>query len=61
MRSTAIAFLSIAIMLGCGETRRENTVLSHRETEAAIAELRAAYAAFNRGDIDTAVRFLDPH
>lgn len=35
-------------------------VLNHEETEAAVAELRAAYAAFNRGDIDTAVRFLDP-
>jgi hypothetical protein len=35
-------------------------MLSHDETEAAIAELRAAYAAFNRDDIDAAVRFLDP-
>jgi uncharacterized protein len=35
-------------------------MLNHEDTEAAIAELRAAYAAFNRGDIDAAVRFLDP-
>jgi ketosteroid isomerase-like protein len=34
-------------------------VLNHEQTKAAMAELRAAYAAFNRGDIDTAVRFLD--
>ncbi len=36
-------------------------MLNHQQIEDAIAELRAAYAAFNRGDIDTAVRFLDPH
>ena len=35
-------------------------MLNHQEAETAIAELRMAYAAFNRGDIDTAVRFLDP-
>jgi ketosteroid isomerase-like protein len=36
-------------------------MLNHdEETKAAVAELRAAYAAFNRGDIDAAVRFLDP-
>ena len=35
-------------------------MLNHDETEAVVAELRAAYAAFNRGDIDAAVRFLDP-
>jgi ketosteroid isomerase-like protein len=59
-RSRAIAFLAIALMLGCRETRRENTVLNQQEIDQAIAELRAAYAAFNRGDIDTAVRSLDP-
>jgi uncharacterized protein len=37
-------------------------MLNHdEETKAAVAELRASYAAFNRGDIDAAVRFLDPH
>jgi ketosteroid isomerase-like protein len=34
--------------------------MNHQQTEQAIAELRAAYASFNRGDIDTAVRSLDP-
>ncbi|UWZ85542.1 nuclear transport factor 2 family protein [Occallatibacter riparius] len=34
--------------------------LNHQQAEDAIAQLRAAYAAFNRGDIDSAVRFLDP-
>jgi len=36
-------------------------VLNHQQIEDATVELRAAYAAFNRGDIDTAVQFLDPH
>lgn len=35
-------------------------MLNQQQTEQAIAELRAAYVAFNRGDIDAAVRLLDP-
>jgi ketosteroid isomerase-like protein len=55
----AIALVSIAMTVSCYQARRENAVLNRQETEDAIAELRAAYAAFNRGDLDTAVRFLD--
>jgi uncharacterized protein len=36
-------------------------VLDPQQTEKAIAGLRAAYAAFNRGDIDAAVQLLDPN
>jgi len=36
-------------------------VLSEQELAHAITELRGAYEAFNRGDIDSAVQFLDPH
>lgn len=35
-------------------------MLTHKEMRAAMAELRGAHAAFNRGEVDTAVRFLDP-
>ena len=35
-------------------------MLNQQQIEDAIAMLRASYAAFNKGDIDTAVRFLDP-
>jgi ketosteroid isomerase-like protein len=59
-RLRAIGFFSTVIILGCHQARRETAVLNHQETENAIAELRAAYAAFNQGDIDSAVRFLDP-
>lgn len=59
-RLGAVAFLSFAMFIGCRPSQRENPVLTHEETEAAIAELRAAYAAFNRGDIEAAVQFLDP-
>ena len=34
-------------------------MLNRQETLDAKAELRAAYAAFNRGEINAAVRFLD--
>jgi ketosteroid isomerase-like protein len=59
-RLIAIAFFLFAMIVGCHKARRNNTVLTHKEAEQAIAELRSAYAAFNRGDIDSAVRFLDP-
>ena len=36
-------------------------MLNQRQIEEAEVKLRAAYSAFNRGDIDTAVEFLDPH
>jgi uncharacterized protein len=36
-------------------------VLDPQQTEKAIAGLRAAYAAFNRGDIGAAVQLLDPN
>lgn len=37
-----------------------NAVLNEEETKQAIAQLRSAYDAFNKGDIDSAVQFLDP-
>ena len=36
-------------------------MLDPQQTEKAIAGLRAAYAAFNRGDIDAAVQLFDPN
>ena len=35
-------------------------MLDQQQVESAIAGLRNAYAAFNRGDIDAAARLLDP-
>ena len=60
-RLTAIALFSMAMIVGCHQTQRGDTVFTPDETKVCIAELRAAYAAFNRSDIDSAVRFLDPH
>jgi uncharacterized protein len=48
------------MVVACYQGQTSNPMLTHHETEAAIAALRAAYAAFNRGDIDGAVQFLDP-
>jgi hypothetical protein len=55
-RLKAIIFFAFAMIVGCHQQQREHTVLTHRETQIAIAGLRVAYAAFNRNDIDTAVR-----
>jgi ketosteroid isomerase-like protein len=38
----------------------EGSVKSSPNLDWAIAQLRAAYAAFNRGDMDAAVQSLDP-
>jgi ketosteroid isomerase-like protein len=57
-RSAAlIAALAIA---GCHSVQKENATPTPQQSEQAIAGLRAAYAAFNRGDIDGAVQLLDP-
>lgn len=56
----ALAIVSIAAMIACRQAPKGEVVLDHRQTDDAIAALREAYAAFNRGDIDAAVRILDP-
>ena len=57
---TAALCITIALFLGCHQARRGNAALNGEEAKQAIAELRLAYGAFNRGDIDSAVQFLDP-
>lgn len=60
-KMTAVVIVLAAALSGCQHVRRGEVVLSQKQTEDAKAELRAAYAAFNRGDIDAAVQFLDPN
>jgi len=52
---------AVSVAIGCHQVSKEGNVLTQEETEHAIAGLRAAYASFNRGDIDAAVHLLDPH
>jgi uncharacterized protein len=52
----AIAFLWLS---GCTGSRKESEVTNTPEQELAIAMLREAYSAFNRGDIDSAVVGFD--
>lgn len=54
------AILSIATMMACHQTQKRRVVLDQQQIEDAIAGLQHAYAAFNRGDVDAAVRILDP-
>jgi ketosteroid isomerase-like protein len=51
----------IAILCLSGCTRKGASVESSSEVEHTIVTLRAAYAAFNRGDIEAAVQALDAH
>jgi hypothetical protein len=44
--------------VGFHDARTESAVLNQQQIEEAVAERRAAYAAFNRGEIDAAVRSL---
>ena len=54
-----IALFSFAMIVGCHQAQTRVIVFHNEETEVDIAELRAVYAAFNRGYINRAVRFLD--
>lgn len=46
---------------GCNQARQEAGMKESEQVEQRIMALRAAYAAFNRGDIDAAVEPLDAH
>lgn len=50
------------ILLGTGQLAHSQEASKHRagSSDNIIAELRAAYAAFNRGDFESAVAVLDP-
>jgi len=58
-RVNVLAILSMATMMSCQQKQKGEVVLNHQQIEDATAGLREAYAAFNRGDIDAAVRILD--
>lgn len=58
IKAGAIAVFAVTATLGCH--RKDTTRLTPQQAEHAIAELRNAYDAFNRGDIDAAVRVLNP-
>ena len=59
-RLTAITLLVIGVTCGCGQARKEDSALNEQQRGWATNELRNAYAAFNRRDIDAAVQLLDP-
>lgn len=55
-----LATISMALLLGCQPAPKGVAVLNQQQREDATRKLQRAYAAFNKGDIDTAVQFLDP-
>ena len=61
-RPLTFVFIVAAILnLGaCTKARKESSVENTPEQAQAIVALRGAYAAFNRGDIDAAVKPFDP-
>lgn len=58
-RLKAFAILLTATMMACHQAQKGEVVLNQQQIQDAIAGLQQAYAAFNRGDIDAAVRILD--
>jgi len=61
MKLLVFASLPLILVFRCQRFGSAKNVLNQKQISAAIVELRAAYAAFNRGDIDAAVRALDRH
>jgi ketosteroid isomerase-like protein len=57
-----VTFSCIAALLPAGDcqSRKEKNMVTSLDLTPAITALRSAYAAFNRGDMDTAVESLDP-
>jgi len=50
----------MATLGGCTRSEMDPAVTRNEEHAQAIEALREAYAAFNRGDVDSAVQSLDP-
>jgi ketosteroid isomerase-like protein len=59
-RPLTFVMLAILCLSGCTGSRKESSVGNTTDLAQAISDLRDAYAAFNRGDIDAAVNPLDP-
>jgi ketosteroid isomerase-like protein len=63
-RFLTFGLFAILCITGCNRATKENpmetSAPSKQQSEEMIATLRAAYAAFNRGDIDAAVASFDP-
>jgi uncharacterized protein len=57
MKLKLVLLLAATLLIGC--SRENSTMQNPEQTAQRIAILRAAYAAFNRGDIDAAVQSLD--
>jgi uncharacterized protein len=55
-----IMFLVAALLVGGSVASSKPVGMSKEEIDRAVKMLRAAYAAFNRGDIDSAVSGFDP-
>lgn len=60
-RLQALALLPLIVAFSSHLHEAEKVALTKQETHHAIRELRAAYEAFNRGDMGAAVRVLDKH
>jgi uncharacterized protein len=61
MKFFSLIILSVATSLFACNQSKTTAMPTSTRTEQRILILRDAYAAFNRGDIDTAVQSLDPN
>lgn len=59
-RRSPILIAALSLALGACEARKERSVENSVQMEQAIADLREAYAAFNRGDLDAVTAVMDP-
>lgn len=61
MQAIRLATLAATFLaVGCHSIHHRNRAMTTQEANQAIAGLRAAYAAFSRGDLDAAVQLLNP-
>jgi uncharacterized protein len=60
LRVATLTCIAALFFSGCSGSRKEMKMGNSPDLTQAIAALRSAYVAFNRGDMDAAVESLDP-
>jgi hypothetical protein len=54
-----VTFATVLCLTSCGHANKDAGMEQSRSSKHVIADLRDAYAAFNRGDIDAALKPFD--
>jgi hypothetical protein len=60
VQASSVIIAAALILTNCKQPMKGARMENTSQSEKTVSDLRNAYAAFNRGDIDDALRPLDP-